>query len=83
MAKPLEQTLKFEDEQPWQQQELWWDLAKTFVVPVPVTTAELEPVRQRICSDRSFLLSILKDNAKCSYSWQALQFVNEDQYFGA
>ncbi|CAJ1350054.1 unnamed protein product [Effrenium voratum] len=78
MAKPLEQTLKFEDEQPWQQQELWWDLAKTFVVPVPVTTAELEPVRQRICSDRSFLLSILKDNAKCSYSWQALQFVNEE-----
>jgi hypothetical protein len=30
-------------------QELWWDLAKAFVVPVPLTGSELEPHKQRIC----------------------------------
>lgn len=29
-------------------QELWWDLAKAFVVPVPSTVSELEPYKQRI-----------------------------------
>ena len=30
-------------------EELWWDLAKAFVVPVPLTVSELEPHKQRIC----------------------------------
>ncbi|CAK9097292.1 Uncharacterized protein SCF082_LOCUS45642, partial [Durusdinium trenchii] len=58
--------------------ELWWDLAKAFILPVPSTVSELEPHKQRICTDQSFLLSILTDSQKCSYSWQVLQFVSED-----
>ena len=30
-------------------QELWWDIAKAFVVPVPSTVSELEPHKHRIC----------------------------------
>ena len=33
----------------WALQELWWDLAKAFIVPVPLTVSELEPHKQRIC----------------------------------
>ena len=31
-------------------EELWWDLAKAFILPVPSTVSELEPHKQRICT---------------------------------
>lgn len=70
--------LKFGEPESYAEQELWWDLAKAFVVPVPLTVSELEPHKQRICNDQSFLLSILNDAQKCSHSWQVLQFVSEE-----
>lgn len=53
-------------------------MAKAFVVPLPSTVSELEPHKQRICHDQSFLLSILNDSQKCSHSWQVLEFVSEE-----
>eukprot|EP00435_Cladocopium_sp_Y103_P030228 s1973_g7.t1 len=69
--------LKFGEPESYAEQELWWDLAKAFIVPVPLTVSELEPHKQRICNDQSFLLSILNDAQKCNHSWQVLQFVSE------
>jgi len=70
--------LKFDEPESYAEQELWWDIAKAFVVPVPSTVSELEPHKHRICNDQSFLLSILNDAQKCSHSWQVLQFVSEE-----
>ena len=42
-------------------QELWWDLAKTFVAPIPSTVAELEPIKQRM---RRFTALVWRDRAR-------------------
>lgn len=70
--------LKFVDPEAFVEQELWWDLAKTFVAPIPSTVAELEPIKQRMRTDRSYALSILQDVAKCSYSWQMTQYLSQE-----
>ena len=60
LAQPLARMLKFREPESYAEQdrawtaswdaaqELWWDLAKAFVVPVPSTVSELEPYKQRI-----------------------------------
>ncbi|CAE7805347.1 unnamed protein product [Symbiodinium sp. CCMP2456] len=72
--------LKFVDPEAFVEQELWWDLAKTFVAPIPSTVAELEPIKQRMRTDRSYALSILQDVAKCSYSWQMTQYLSQESF---